>query len=415
MEAITTGSTWGPTFVKGMGPWLFDAAGKRYFDGTSGSGALSLGHQHPAVNAACHRQLDSLVHTGCKLGSDVRARLAERIASLTPFRNAAVLFSVIGTEAVESAIKIARAATGRRCIAGLRHAFHGKSREALNITWRSSFRQHSAIVDGDSLIVDAPYAQSNGGCAPALIDAALAGYRQTLANRRSDGSLPAALIMEPIQVTEGVFVLPKLFLEGMLAISREYGVVTILDEIYTGIGRCGALFFADDLAHPPDLLLIGKSLGNGLPISLVVGESELVNTLGPGVQTSTYSGHPLSCAAANAVLDVVQTEQLWEVAAATGARLRAALLSIQAHCSNVLAVRQHGMLLAFDLGHDATPSPALSKRFIQLALSNELLLFGGGSHDGCVKLVPPVLLCNADEQLLVDALTQTFSAFKREL
>lgn len=408
MEAISTGSHWGDTFVRGEGPWLYTAGGDRYFDATAGSGAVGLGHQHPAVVRACHRQVDALLHTGCKLRSNVRAELAKRIAGLVPYRQPAVLFAVIGTEAVESAFKIARSYTGRTRIAGLRHAFHGKSREALGITWRASFKAYSAVPSNDALILVPPYADAQGRADAAAVEEALAAYRQSLLEAEKTGQLPAALIFEPIQVTEGVLLFPEAYIEGLLKISREYGVVTILDEIYTSMGRTGTFLFSDTLSVKPDLLLLGKSLGNGLPISLVVGEAEMMNSLPPGVQTSTYSGHPLGCAAAHAVLDVVIGESLWDTAASTGAYLKSQLLEMQKRFPHILSIRQRGMLLAFDLGQDNEPRPELASRYLAQALARNVLLFGGGASNASIKIVPPTLLSKEDTDFLVQALESAF-------
>jgi 4-aminobutyrate aminotransferase/(S)-3-amino-2-methylpropionate transaminase len=414
MEAISTGSTLGPTFVRGSGPWLFTARGERYFDATSGSGAVGLGHQHPAVLEACQRQLQQLVHTGCKLKADVRDTVVRKIAALVPFQEPTVLFTVIGTEAVESAIKIARAATGRQVVAGFRHAFHGKSREALNITWRAGFKAYSAISEGNRLILDPLYSDSAAQDEGRQVDAALNSCFEHLQQARTEGRLPAAMIFEPIQVTEGVLTMPKAYIEGVLSICRQFGIISILDEIYTGIGRCGHLLFSDQLQVKPDLLLLGKSLGNGFPISVVVGSAELVNQLPAGVQTSTYSGHPLSCAAASAVLDVVTERALWKAAVKNGLQMKERLVELQSQYPQILRVRQCGMLLAFDLGVEGVPQEALAKKFLSAALAQNVLLFGGGPANATVKVVPPTLLTDIDRSYLLDALESTFLALRKE-
>ena len=415
MEAITTGSTLGPNFTRGSGPWLFTAGGARYFDATSGSGAVSLGHQHPAVVEACTRQLQDLMHTGCKLKAQVRDILARKVAGLVPYEDPAVLFTVIGTEAVESAIKVARAATGRHIVAGFRHAFHGKSREALNVTWRTSFRAYSSISEENRLIIDPFYEKGEGEADAKGLDEALTIWYETLQQAQTAGQLPAAIIFEPIQVTEGVLTMPEAYIEGVLSIARQFGVISIIDEIYTGLGRCGQLFYCNQLQSKPDLLLIGKSLGNGMPISLVVGASELVNSLPAGIQTSTYSGHPVSCAAASAVLDVVAENRLWLSSEENGKYIKDRLLELGNEYPQIRAVRQQGMLLAFDLRAGGTPDEALAKRFLSLALEQNLLLFGGGAQNATIKVVPPTLLSSIDRGYLLDALEATFSALSKEL
>lgn len=168
VEARSTGSTLGPDFSTGSGPWLRTEDGTAWFDGTSGSGAATLGHQHPDVTAAAMAQLNRLTHTGCKVGSDARTRLVERIGALSPYREPAVLPTATGAEAVESALKIARAATGHQAVVTFRHGYHGKTAGALALTWRSEFKTYSA-PQPDHVVTAAlpdPRTGEPGGCSP---------------------------------------------------------------------------------------------------------------------------------------------------------------------------------------------------------------------------------------------------------
>jgi 4-aminobutyrate aminotransferase-like enzyme len=399
MESRSTGSFDCPPFTRGQGPWLYDQEGNSWFDGTAGSGALSLGHNPPEVLDAVRRQLDRLVHTGCKLNSDVRAELMARLCALAPFDRAAALPAVVGTEAVESALKVARAATGRRSVVAFHHAFHGKSSGSLALTWRESFKAYSNLRHDDVFRSSFPAAGAAGAVVAddAGVDSALGELEEILARAAAAGNPPAAVILEPIQVTEGVQIPGARFLEGVIDLARGAGALVIFDEIYTGFGRSGALFYCQKLSRRPDLLLVGKSLGNGFPISAVLGEAEVINALPSGVQTSTYSGHPLASAAALAVIDVVLERRLWEEAARRGAELLAALRGMAARHPFVVRPRGEGMLLAFDLVQDSgAPAPDLAREFLAAARRERLILFGGGVDGATVKLVPPVVL--ADEE-----------------
>lgn len=409
-EARSTGTRLGPDFVSAIGPWLITVDGNRYFDATAGSGAISLGHQHPIIVEACHNQIDRLIHTGCKLGSDVRTKLAEKISELTPFEQACTLFCVIGTEAAETAFKIVRAKTGRKKIAGLEYAFHGKSSGALTITWRNHFKKYSFIDSSSSVIVPACDLST-----PQAVSTALNDFREQLTMLALHQELPAGLIFEPIQVTEGVRIFPIEYIDGLLSISKEFGILSIIDEIYTGMGRCGKLFFSHYLTQKPDLILLGKSLGNGLPISLVVGEKSLINILEPGVQTSTYSGHPVSCAAALAVCQHVTDTQLWKVAEERGSDLAQFIRAEMVPAGFVGEVRQKGMLIGFDFYSTDIPAAQLCRRFIEIALQNNVLLFGGGALDCTVKLVPPIELSNEELFFLKTKLRQTLLQLKEEV
>lgn len=414
-EAISTKPNIAPVFNHGEGVWLTSKDGQRYFDATSGSGAIGLGHQHPCVINACHHQIDKLIHTGCKLNSEVRQDLADKITSIVPIQNASVLFSVIGSEAVESAFKIARAYTGRKRIICFEHAYHGKSRDALGATWRATFKQFSSISSSDYIRVSSPYipeeSTSNGAQTleqnlDHLIQSSLDEFEQMLKEFGDENNpeLPAAFIIEPIQITEGVLIPPKAFIDGIIQLSRQYGVVSIIDEIYTAFGRCGSLFYCDTLANQPDLMLLGKSIANGLPISLVVGNSQIMNTLPAGVQTSTYSGSPLASAAALAVTDFIINNKIWDLANQNGRWLSSLFYDIQRQFNIHLKVRQIGMLLAFEF-----ESPTLTSKFIDYALKNNLILFGGGYNNSNVKVVPPILLDPGEKEFLATALLNTFN------
>lgn len=397
MESRSTGSFDVPPFTRGQGAWLYDEDGNAWFDGTAGSGALSLGHNPPEVLAAVHRQLDRLVHTGCKLGSDVRAELVARLCALSPFDRPAVLPAVVGTEAVESALKVARAATGRQSVVAFHHAFHGKSAGSLTVTWRETFRAYSNLRHDDVFRASFPPV----GSGEAGVDAALSELEEILDRAGAAGRPPAAVILEPIQVTEGVLIPGARFLEGVIDLARRAGALVIFDEIYTGFGRSGALFYCHKLARQPDLLLVGKSLGNGFPISAVLGEAEVINALPPGVQTSTYSGHPLSAAAALAVIDVILERRLWEEAARRGAELLEVLRETAARHPFMTCPRGEGMLLAFDLvREDGSPAPDLARELLATARRERLILFGGGVDGATVKLVPPVVLSDEDAAFL---------------
>jgi 4-aminobutyrate aminotransferase-like enzyme len=390
-EAISTGTFSTPAFVRGQACWLYDADGRRFFDGTAGSGAISLGHQHPSVIAAARAQLEQLVHTGCKFGSDARDRFTRRLAAIAPFPSCAVLPAVIGTEAVEAALKVARAATGRRSVIGFRHAYHGKSTGALGLTWRETFRRYSTVDLSSVFVAELP--DPSAADRGAELERALRGLEAVFAQASSAGAPPAAIIIEPVQVTEGVLVAPAEYLERMIELCRARGTLVIFDEIYTGLGRCGRRFFCEGLTHKPDLLIVGKSLGNGFPISAVLGEASLINSLPAGIQTSTYTGNAVACAAAVAVMEEAERLALWEVAAALEHALVPRLERLAHEFDFVAGYRSMGALFAFDC-RDQTGalSPAVAQAFIERARARGLLLFGGGHTGATVKIVPPTLL-----------------------
>lgn len=402
VEARSTGSTLGPEFSTGSGPWLYTEDGTAWFDGTAGSGAATLGHQHPDVTAAALAQLNRLTHTGCKLGSDARRRMIERIGALSPYTEPAVLPTATGAEAVESALKIARAATGHQAVLAFRHGYHGKTAGALALTWRAEFKTYGGPRPDHVVTAELPDPRTE-----AAADGA-AGFAAGLSAALDAADLrggTAAVVVEPVQVTEGVLAVPPVILDEIARQARSRGALLVLDEIYTGLGRAGRLFTAELMTGTPDLTLLGKTLGNGFPVAAVVGERAVLDALPPSVQTSTFSGHPVACAAAAAVAEIVVREDLAGRARALGERLRTDLLELAARHPWMRSVRTTGALGAFDCVREGSFDPALAKAVTGGALRERLLLFGGGPEGATVKIVPPALLAESDYRWMMEAIT----------
>jgi 4-aminobutyrate aminotransferase-like enzyme len=281
------------------------------------------------------------------------------------------------------------------------HAFHGKSSGALTVTWRESLKAYSNLSGADVFRASFP----RPGAGEEGVTAALADLDRLLGEAAAAGNPPAAVILEPIQVTEGVQIPGPRFLDGVIERARRAGALAVFDEIYTGFGRAGSLFYCERLGERPDLLLVGKSLANGFPLAAVIGEAEVVNALPAGVQTSTFSGHPVSCAAALAVIDLVLERRLWEEAARRGGELRTALEGMAARHEPIVHPRGEGMLLAFDFARDdGSPAPELARDFLAAARRERLLLFGGGVDGATVKIVPPVVMSDQDASFLTRTL-----------
>ncbi|MCX5205875.1 aspartate aminotransferase family protein [Streptomyces sp. NBC_00237] len=405
-EARSTGSALGPEFSSGNGPWLYTEDGTAWFDGTAGSGAATLGHQHPDVTAAVTAQAARLTHTGCKLTSDARRRMIERICALSPYEEPAVLPTATGSEAVESALKIARAATGHRAVVGFRYGFHGKTAGALALTWRAEFKTYSGFGDDGAegsppvVVAELPDPRQPGADDVAGFAAGLSAALD--AADRQGGT--AAVVLEPVQVTEGVLDVPPALLDEIARQAHARGALLVLDEIYTGLGRAGRLFTAELMTEKPDLTLLGKTLGNGFPVGAVVGERAVLDALPPGVQTSTFSGHPVSCAAAEAVLDIVVRDDVAGRARELGERLRVDLAALAARHPWMRAVRTTGALAAFDCVRDGRPDPELARAVTGGALRARLLLFGGGPEGATVKIVPPALLDEDGYRFLIEGI-----------
>lgn len=379
------------------GCWLIDVNGRRVFDASGGSGAVNLGHGHPSVVAACHAQLEKVVHTGWNIATDTRQIASRKLAEFVPIHDASILFCVTGAEAIEAAIKVAFTATGRRWIVAFRHGYHGKTAGALSVTWRDDFRRYSPVDDRKTVFCDLP----DEGAA----EQGVAHVADVIERKRPTLGAPAAILIEPIQGAEGVYPAGASFLRGLRALADRLGALLIFDEIYTGFGRTGEKFVAGSDAGLPHILVLGKALGNGLPISAVIGSRALMEALPPGAHTSTFAAHPLACAAAVAVLDEMTAIEPWHMAALIGNQLRDSLADLAARRPRLGAPRGCGLMLAFDcLDHSRSPDPGLASQFIRTARQAGLLLRGGGRSAATVKITPPLIMEDGEADFLLNTM-----------
>ncbi len=407
IEANSTGTSHmllkTPVFTRGNGCWLFDTSGKAFFDATGGSGAINLGHQHPRVVNAAMTQLQKLIHTGCKLQSDVRAELVTKLGSFSPYKQCAILFTVTGAEAIEAALKVARAYTERKLVIAFERSYHGKTTGALMATWREQLKAYSVFPENG--IRHCPYPILHSLNQNNSTKFCLQALEETIQQAFDIGHPPAAILLEPIQVTEGVLSAGREFLEGVIAIAKSTGCLTIFDEIYTGFGRCGDPFYGSRDGITPDLLVIGKALGNGLPISATIGNPSVINTLPSGIQTSTFSGQPLACAVGSVVLDIMLETRLWQQARRTGSQIAESLKELSTNSRLISVPRGEGLMIGFDcVDSQGLPSPKLAKAFTAKAMTKGLIFYCGGFEDCTIKLTPPLTITQEEVDFLITIL-----------
>lgn len=342
-----------PAEAAGEGVEIFDHTGKRYLDFAGGYGTFTLGHRHPRVLAAVRAQLDALALSGRTMFSPLAGALARRLAELTPGDLAISFFANSGAEAVEAALKLARAATGRARIVATEGAFHGKTFGALSVSGRERYR--------------APFE-------PLLPEVARIPFGDLAAAEEAlDGA--AAAIVEPIQAEGGVRLPPEGYLRGLRAACDRAGALLIADEVQTGLGRCGARFACDLEDVVPDVMTLAKGLSGGVvPIGAAVAKPavwEAAYGRDPLLHTSTFGGSPLACAAALAALDVLETDGLAANARERGAELLAGARAIAERRPEVVAeVRGVGLLVGVELrneGYGGTIIPELLKRGVTVA------------------------------------------------
>jgi len=364
-----------------LGANVLDVDGNVHVDLTAGFGVAAVGHRHPRVVAALREQSGRLLHgLGDVHGHPLRAELARRLGALAPVDDPQVFFAVSGAEAVEIALKTALAATGRPGILAFEPAYHGLTLGALAATSRPAFRSPFA-AHLHNHVRRLPFGSGTAG---------LADVERELAR----GDVACALV-EPIVGREGVLVPPAGWLAGLAEACRRHGALLAADEVFTGFGRTGRLFAVEHEGVRPDLLCCGKALGGGVPIAAVVGRREVFRCWevpGEALHTATFVANPLGCAAALAVLDVLEDEDLVARATRLGGALGERLAGWPDRLAGVVAVRGRGLLWGAEVADRAAAG-----RLVAGALARGVLVLAGGPAGRVAQIVPPLTI--AEEQL----------------
>jgi putrescine aminotransferase len=359
-----------PLEMSGSGATIVDHTGKTYLDFAGGYGVFTLGYRHPRVVAAVHAQLDIMALSGRTMFNPLLGRLARRLAELTPGDLKISFFCNSGTEAVEAALKLARAATQRTRFVGTDGAFHGKTFGALSVSGRDAFR--------------APFE-------PLLADVTRVPFGDLDALAAAIGDA-AAVIVEPVQGEGGINVPPPDYLRGVRALCDRSGALMIADEVQTGLGRCGALFACDIAGVVPDVMTLAKGLSGGvMPIGATIARAAVWNAAyarEPLLHTSTFGGSPLECAAALAALEVLVDDDLAANARARGTELLAGARAIAAKYPGVIGdVRGAGLLVGVELqseGYGGTIIPEMLKRGVTAAWTL--------NQQRVIRLEPPLIV-----------------------
>lgn len=373
---------------------LWDGEGRRYIDFAAGIAVVNTGHRHPAVMEAIRAQLDAFTHTCAQVapyGSYVA--LAERLNAMLPgdFEKKTV-FVTTGAEAVENAVKIARAATGRDAVIAFGGGFHGRTFMGMSLTgkiapYKAGF---GPMMPG---IYHAPFPNALHGVTTAdALDAVDALFRADVDPKRV-----AAIIFEPVQGEGGFVVAPQDFVEALRALADRIGAVLIADEVQTGFARTGRYFAMEHYGVAADLTTMAKGLSGGVPLSAVAGKAEIMDAPGPGGLGGTFGGSPIGIAAAHAVLDVIENEQLNGRAMVLGERLTARLHKIRESVPQIAEVRGLGFMIAaeFMKRDGKTPDPDMTNRVRTIALEKGLILLTCGVYGNVIRFLAPVTIGDA--------------------
>lgn len=405
-----------PVFIeRAENALLWDCEGRRYVDFAGGIAVLNTGHRHRRVMEAVRAQLDRFTHTCFQITPyEPYVELCEKLNALAPGKGPKkTMLMSTGAEAVENAVKIARAATGRAAVIAFSGAFHGRTIMALALTgkvdpYKAGFGPYPAEV------YHAPFPNAlHGVTTDDAFDALTTIFKCDVGADRV-----AAIIVEPVQGEGGFYIAPQDFMTRLRELCDRHGIVLIADEIQSGAARTGRMFAMEHYGVAADLYTLAKSIAGGFPLSAVVGRAEIMDACGPGGLGGTYAGNPVACAAALAVLQVFEEERIFERAEKLGERIGRSLESLSARHLEIVDVRRLGAMVAFELGEGGDPHrPAadLTKKLTVRARELGLILLSCGIYGNVVRILVPItaedavvdeglaILAKAAAELLSDA------------
>lgn len=387
--------------ARAEGAEIWDVEGRRFIDLAAGIAVVNTGHNHPRVVAAAKAQLDQFSHTCFQVtGYEVYLRLAERLNALAPGNTPKkTIFLTTGAEAVENAVKIARAHTGRSGVISFTGGFHGRTMMALALTGKvAPYKTGFGPFPGDVYHVPFPVPYHDVSEEDSL-EALDRLFRADIEPARV-----AAMIIEPVQGEGGFYPASPAFLKALRAICDEHGIVMIADEVQTGFARTGKLFAMEHAGVEPDLITVAKSLAGGFPLAGVIGKAGIMDAPPVGGLGGTYGGSPVACAAGLAVLDVIEEEGLVERANAIGAKIQTWADRCQAEYDCLGDVRVMGAMVALEFVHQGEadrPDPELTRAIVIEGERAGLILLTCGVRGNVVRLLPPLVI---SDELLDDAL-----------
>ncbi|MCG6902498.1 MAG: 4-aminobutyrate--2-oxoglutarate transaminase [Rhodobacter sp.] len=383
---------------------LWDVEGNRFVDFAGGIAVLNTGHRHPKVIAAAKAQEDLYTHTSFQVVPyEPYVALAEKLNALAPgdFDKKTLLVTT-GAEAVENAVKIARAATGRPGVIAFAGSYHGRTLLTLGLTGKvTPYKKDAGPFPAD--IFRAPFPDARKGI---TVEDALNGL-ETLFLTDADPSRVAAIILEPVLGEGGYHPVPAEMWQALRAICDKHGILLISDEIQAGFGRTGAWFAIEHSGVVPDLITVAKSMAGGYPIAGVIGRADIMDALAPGGLGGTYGGNPVACAAALAAIEAIDAEGLLARSTALGAHFRARLaeIGVRAAPYRMWDIRGLGAMLAVEFVTDfetAAPDAGFTKSVIGHALKRGLILLACGMHGNAVRIMVPL---TASDAIIEEGLT----------
>jgi len=358
---------------KGEGVFVYDSDGKRYLDLYGGHAVALTGHSHPKVVQAVKEQVSKLIFYSNVVYSSVRAEASRAIIDVAPQGMDKVFFCNSGTEANETALKIARKSTGKKTVIAMKNGFHGRTIGALSATALGKYRKQFSPLIEDFRFVE---------------------FGNLKAIERAISGEVGGIILEPVQSMAGVEMAGEDYYKGLRKLCAERGIVLIFDEVQTGFGRTGSWFFGDSMRVIPDIITLAKGIGGGIPVGGVLIQKDIAKTIEQGEHGSTFGGGPVACAAVVTNIKVIKEENLVENAQKVGEFLKSELKKLNI----VKRVRGKGLLLGVEIEGEASK--------LRDFLLSKGIITGTSSLKNVLRLLPPIILSKEHVAILIDALKQ---------
>ncbi|WP_412522418.1 4-aminobutyrate--2-oxoglutarate transaminase [Shewanella algae] len=395
-----------PVFVeRAENARVWDVEGREYLDFAGGIAVLNTGHLHPRVKQAVARQLEDFSHTCFMvLGYESYVAVCEKLNALVPgdFAKKSALFTS-GSEAVENALKVAKAYTKRSGVIAFTSGYHGRTMATLALTGKvAPYSKGMGLMQAN--VFRAQYPCALHGVSD---DDAMKSIEQIFKNDAEPADI-AAIILEPVQGEGGFYAASPEFMARLRKLCDKEGIVLIADEVQTGAGRTGTFFAMEQMGVAADITTFAKSIAGGFPLSGITGRAEMMDAIGPGGLGGTYGGNPLACAAALAVIETFEKEQLLARANQVGTVIKEALGKLQQEYDFIADVRGLGAMVAMELVEDGVPKPEYCARVLTLARERGLILLSCGTYGNVLRLLVPLTVSDRDLQQGLEIIAECF-------
>jgi len=398
--------------VSADGAWVTDVEGERYLDFACGISVTNSGHNHPAVVAAAKDQLDRVWHAGGAFRYDSLVTAAEKVLAITPGSIDRLFFMNSGAEAVEAGVKLARKTTGRQGVVVFRGGFHGRTMGSVSYTTsKAKYREGYHPLLPSVFVTPFPHPFAWGMSEEEATDHAIRELELKFAHEVTPHEV-AAFLIEPVQGEGGYYPTPRRFMDRLTELAGEHGILMMFDEIQTGFGRTAKWFASEHYGVEPDVLLMGKAIANGLPLSAIGARSEIFDRWAPGSHGTTFGGNPVACAAAAANMDALA--ELIPGTPALSERAFGRFAELQGRHPTIGDVRGLGLMIGVELVKAGTnrPDPDAFPFLAQHTRDNGLLILDCGPNGNVIRFIPPLCVTTEELDQGIDIIDAALAAYE---